>query len=110
MSGWVLHSDPASAGCRPGPRRCAPVGPCSWQPTRAPPRGPAPVSAPRRRRVESLPRLEEAWSEHLGVFVVGTVLGTALGAGRRAPGRLCHAPEVSVPEPHKLAGMPRIRM
>jgi hypothetical protein len=90
MSGWVLHSDPASAGCRPGPRRCAPVSPCpwacSWQPTRAPPRGPAPVSAPRRRRVESQPpRLEEAWSEYLGVFVVGAVLGTAPGAGPVVP-------------------------
>src|SRR6516164_4706246 len=41
------------------------------------------------------PRLEEAWSEHLGVFVVGAVLGTAPGAGRRAG--LCHASEVSVP-------------
>src|SRR5262249_51591316 len=68
---------------------------------------PAPVSAPRRRRGESQPpRLEEAWSEHLGVFVVGALLGTAPGAGPVVP-RPLRSP---CPEPLKLAGMPRIRM
>ena len=90
MSGWVLHSDPASAGCRPGRRRCAPVSPCpgrARQPREHHHEEPAPVSAPTVRVESQPPRFEEAWSEHLGVFACGA----------RCSGRVVPRPEVSVP-------------